>query len=91
MRRFFLVSIALFSIMISYAQSSRIYRSEFVTYDKREDAKLDKRDETTGYEAFLPKQFTEAGGEIRFLQKINIDATRNDYNTFLHLENIGGA
>ena len=91
MKRFFLMGIALFSICTTFAQSSRIFRSEFITYDKREDATADKREETNGYEAFKPERIAIAGGEIRFLQKIYIDATRNDYNTFFHLENVGMA
>ena len=38
MRKFLLASIALLTIFTSYAQSPRVYRSEFITYDKREDA-----------------------------------------------------
>ncbi len=91
MKRFFLISIALFSMFAAHAQSARIFRSEFITYDKREDAKSDKRQETNGYEVFKPELISEAGGEKRYLQKINIDATRNDYNTFFHLENVGMA
>ena len=91
MKKLLFVGIALFSILSAYAQSARIFRSEFITYDKREDAKTNKRDEINGYEAFKPELIAEAGGEKRFLQKIHIDATRNDYNTFFHLENIGMA
>ena len=87
MKKLFLVGVALFSIISTYAQSPRIYRSEFLTFDKREDAKAGKRAETAGYEDFKPERIAIAGGEIRFLQKIYIDATRNDYNTFFHLEN----
>lgn len=91
MRHLFLLSIALLSIISTYAQPARIYRSEFVTFDKREDAKAGKRTETVGYEDFKPERIAIAGGEVRFVQKINVDATRNDYNTFFHLENVGMA
>ncbi len=91
MRHLFLLSIALLSIISTYAQPARIYRSEFITFDKREDAKAGKRTETVGYEDFKPERIAIAGGEVRFVQKINVDATRNDYNTFFHLENVGMA
>ena len=91
MKRLFLAGVALLSIISAYAQSPRIYRSEFVTFDKREDAKAGKRSATAGYEDFKPERIAIAGGEIRFVQKISIDATRNDYNTFFHLENVGMA
>ena len=79
------------TIFTSYAQSPRVYRSEFITYDKREDAVADKRDEIARYWAYKPERIAIAGGEIRFVQKITIDATLNDYNLFLHLENAGMA
>ncbi|MBR4854370.1 MAG: hypothetical protein IKU88_06545 [Alistipes sp.] len=91
MRKFLLASIALLTILTSYAQSPRVYRSEFITYDKREDAVADKRDEIARYWAYKPERIAIAGGEIRFVQKITIDATLNDYNLFLHLENAGMA
>jgi beta-galactosidase len=91
MRKFLLASIALLTIFTSYAQSPRVYRSEFITYDKREDAVADKRDEIARYWAYKPERIAIAGGEIRFVQKITIDATLNDYNLFLHLENAGMA
>ena len=91
MRKFLLASIALMTIFTSYAQSPRVYRSEFITYDKREDAVADKRDEIARYWAYKPERIAIAGGEIRFVQKITIDATLNDYNLFLHLENAGMA
>ena len=91
MRKFLLVGVALFSIIASYAQSPRVYRSEFITYDKREDAVTDKRDEIARYWAYKPERISIAGGEARFVQKITIDATLNDYNLFLHIENAGMA
>ena len=45
MRRFILTATALFSIIAAAAQGPRIYRTEFITYDKREDAVADKRSE----------------------------------------------
>ena len=92
MRKFLLVGALLFAaIASSYAQAPRVYRSEFITYDKREDAVTDKRDEIARYWAYKPERIAIAGGEVRFVQKFTIDATLNDYNLFLHLENAGMA
>ena len=91
MRKFLLAGIALFFAIAGYAQSPRVFRSEFITYDKREDAVTDKRDEIARYWAYKPERIAIAGGEVRFVQKITIDATLNDYNLFLHLENAGMA
>ena len=89
MRKFLLAGIALFFAIAGYAQGPRVFRSEFITYDKREDAVTDKRDEIARYWAYKPERIAIAGGEVRFVQKITIDATLNDYNLFLHLENAG--
>lgn len=91
MKKFFLLGIALMSIINTQAQTSRVYRSEFLTYDKREDATADKRSETARYADYKPERIAIAGGEIRYVQKVEIDATMNDYNLYLHLENVGMA
>ena len=38
MKKFILLGLSLMTILSSVAQSSRVFRSEFLTYDKREDA-----------------------------------------------------
>lgn len=91
MKRFFLLGIALFSIITVAAQDARIFRSEFITYDKREDALADNREGIVRYMVFAPKFLTSGGGEERFLQNVGLDSSLNDYNVFLHLENVGGA
>ena len=79
------------SMINAFAQGPRVYRSEFITYDKREDAVNDNRSETARYVDFKPQPVSVAGGEARFVQKVTIDATMNDYNLFFHLENVGMA
>ena len=91
MKRIFLLGLSLMMALSALAQGPRVYRSEFVTFDKREDAVADKRSETANYTPFKPERIAIAGGEARFVQKINIDATLNDYNVFFHLENVGMA
>ncbi len=48
MRRLILAGAALLATLAADAQGPRVWRSEFLTYDKREDAAADKRDATTG-------------------------------------------
>ena len=87
MKRFVLLGLALFSIISAVAQSARVYRSEFITYDKREDAVADKRDEIARYMDFKPVSVDVVDGAARYMQKFEIDATMNDYNLFFHVEN----
>ena len=87
MKRFVLLGLALFSIISAVAQSARVYRSEFITYDKREDAVADKRDEIARYMDFEPVSVDVVDGAARYMQKFEIDATMNDYNLFFHVEN----
>ena len=78
MKRLVLLGLALFSIIGAMAQSARVYRSEFITYDKREDAVADKRGETARYLDFTPVSVDVVEGAARYMQKFEIDATMND-------------
>ena len=91
MKRFFLLGLALFSFIAVMAQDAQIFRSEFITYDKREDAEADNRQAINRHMVFAPELLVAAGGEERFLQSVNLDSSLNDYNVFLHLESVGGA
>ena len=83
------------ALILSYDVASaqaRISRSEFIFYDRREDAKQDIRTNIENYITICPElQFETSEGNVRkvYEQKIDIPATWNDYNTYLHLENIG--
>ena len=91
MKKFLLLGVALFSIISVVAQDARIFRSEFITYDKREDAVADNRSGIARYVEFAPQLLVASAGEERFLQNVDMDSSLNDYNVFLHLENVGGA
>lgn len=91
MKRFFLLGVALCSIISAMAQDAQIFRSEFITYDKREDAEADNRQAINRHMAFAPELLVASGGEERFSQRVELDSSLNDYNVFLHLESIGGA
>ena len=91
MKKIFLLGVALLSILPVVAQDARIFRSEFITFDKRENAVADNRDGIARYMDFKPELLVAAAGEERFLQSVGMDSSLNDYNVFLHLENVGGA
>ena len=71
---------------------ARIARTEFICYDKREDAKRDIRSGIDKYIAIAPTlQFENASGSVRavYEQTIEVPASWNDYNAYLHTENVG--
>lgn len=74
------------------AAQARIARSEFICYDKREDAKRDIRTNIDKYIDLRPTlQFEATEGTVRavYEQKVEVPAAWNDYNTYLHTENVG--
>lgn len=91
MKRLFLVCLTLLAASVGWAQQSRIFRSEFLTYDRRETAVADKREGTNGYLAFAPELISQSEQELVWAQRYDVDAAMNDYNIFLHLENIATA
>ena len=71
----------------------RVARSEFVCYDRREDANKDIRTGIEKHIVIAPmEQFRSDDGKVRavYEQKIDIPATWQDYNAYLHLEKVGG-
>ena len=71
----------------------RVSRSEFLCYDRREDASKDIRTGIDKHIVIAPaEQFRADEGKIRavYEQKIEIPATWNDFHAYLHMENVGG-
>ena len=84
--------LALFvSLDVASAQAV-ISRTEFICYDKRNDAKSDIRINNDKYIDFRPTLQFEGEGSVRavYEQEIAVPASWNDYNAYLHTENIGG-
>lgn len=82
----------LFCVCETMAQR-RVSRSEFVCYDRREDAIKDVRTSIDKHIVISPEeQFRTDEGKVRavYEQKFEIPATWNDYNAYLHMENVGG-
>ncbi|MDE6140000.1 MAG: hypothetical protein K2F95_03500 [Alistipes sp.] len=76
------------------AQSARVLRSEFITFDKRDDARRGIRDNIEKYIDVRPAMVSMGGGDdarITFEQRFDVPASWNDYNAYLHMENTGGA
>ena len=84
--------LALFvSLDVASAQAV-ISRTEFICYDKRNDAKSDIRINNDKYIDFRPTLQFEGEGSVRavYEQEIAVPASWNDYNAYLHTENVGG-
>ena len=88
----FLVFAMIFATVDVVMAQARIARTEFLCYDKREDAKRDVRTQIDKYIAVCPElQFETDEGGVRavYEQTINVPASWNDYNAYLHLESVG--
>ena len=71
----------------------RASRSEFICYDRREDATKDVRTAISAHIVIAPEeQFRTDEGKVRavYEQKIEVPAMWNDFNAYLHMENVGG-
>ena len=88
----FLLLVAAVVVPIVADAQALIRRTEFLTYDKREDAKRDIRTNIDKHIAIRPElQFESEEGTVRrvYEQHIDIPASWNDYNAYLHIENVG--
>ena len=69
-----------------------ISRTEFVCFDKRNDAQSDTRTNNDKYIELRPTLQFEGEGSVSavYEQEIVVPASWNDYNAYLHTENVGG-
>lgn len=84
--------VVLFCVAEATAQV-RVLRSEFLCYDRREDANRDVRTTIDKHIVIAPEeQFRADEGKVRavYEQTFEIPATWQDYNAYLHMENVGG-
>ena len=80
--------------MVDMASAQAIIdRSEFICYDKRDDAKRDIRSNNDKYIDIRPTLQFEGEGSVRavYEQEIEVPAAWNDYNAYLHTENVGAS
>ena len=94
-KSFFYPIFAFWALFVSLDVASAqavISRTEFICYDKRNDAKSDIRINNDKYIDFRPTLQFEGEGSVRavYEQEIAVPASWNDYNAYLHTENIGG-
>ncbi len=95
MKNRFLYTITLFVAVISLCESlsaqAIIRRTEFICYDKRDDSKSDIRKNNDKYIELQPTLQFEGEGSVRavYEQVIDVPASWNDYNAYLHTENVG--
>lgn len=84
--------LALFVSLDGAFAQAVISRTEFICYDKRNDAKSDIRTNNDKYIDLCPTLQFEGEGSVRavYEQEIVVSASWNDYNAYLHTENIGG-
>ncbi len=84
--------LALFVSLDMAAAQAVISRTEFICYDKRADAKSDIRTNNDKYIDLRPTLQFEGEGSVRavYEQEIEVPASWNDYNAYLHTENIAG-
>lgn len=83
--------LAIFTILVALCGSisaQRALRSEFTLYDTREDALTANHSQTVNHIPFVAKSTGTLGALEMFEMEINVPASWNDYNTYLHLENI---
>lgn len=75
----------------SLSAQAIIRRTEFICYDKRDDSKSDIRKNNDKYIELQPTLQFEGEGSVRavYEQQIEVPASWNDYNAYLHTENVG--
>ena len=84
--------LALFVSLDGAFAQAVISRTEFICFDKRNDAKSDIRTNNDKYIDLRPTLQFEGEGSVRavYEQEIVVPASWNDYNAYLHTENVGG-
>lgn len=86
-----LIGIVCISAMGFVANAQRVYRTEFKTFDSREEARALKRADGVNYRTIAPTFDSESDGVKVYAQQFDVPASWNDYNAYLHLENIQSA
>ncbi len=95
MKRFILYTIATLFVALFLVEElsaqARVARSEFICYDKREDALNDVRDNIDKYVSFCPELQFETEGTVRavYEQEVDVPAAWGDFSIYLHMENVG--
>lgn len=73
------------------AQERAAYRAEFVPFDTREDAAVQRREKIQEYVAFTPEAFLQRGDTLTYGQVVELPLLQTDRDIYLHLEAVGSA
>lgn len=85
------IALAVALAIVSNATAQRVWRSEFITYDTREDARAGRRPEGDNFRLISPTFDSEKEGVKIYVQTFDVPASWNDYNVYLHLESVQSA
>lgn len=91
MKRFTITLAAVAASLLAAAQSHEIFRSQAEVYDTREAAAAGNPASYGCYVAFAPEYDGEAMSMRVYGQTLDVPAAWNDYNVYLHLENVSSA
>ena len=82
-----LVIFALFAALCGSISAQSTLRSEYILYDAREDALRRDCSKTVNHIPFVPKSMGSLGEMEMYSMEIDVPASWNDYNAYIHLEN----
>lgn len=91
MKRLTLILLGVVTCFIPAAAQNRVFRSEFVPYETRENANARNREATERYLPFLPDKVVELGALKAVHGNLQVPVSWSDSDIFLHLENVGSA
>lgn len=89
MKRVFTIILALCAI--AHISAQQIYRTEFSTFDVREDALKNDHSKTERHINFAPKKLEVVQNVVVMGQVVNTPTAWSDYNVYLHIQNCGKA
>ncbi|MBQ2417947.1 MAG: hypothetical protein II282_07135, partial [Alistipes sp.] len=82
-----LVIFALFAALCGSISAQSLLRSEFSLYDAREDALRRDHSKTVNHIPFVPKAMGSLGDISMYGMELDVPASWNDFNAYIHLEN----
>ena len=95
MRKIITITAALSAVFAATATATatppRVLRSEFIAYDTREAALSGDRHSIQRFTVVNPTIVSQRRDAVIYMQGFDTDPAYGDYNTYLHLENVGSA
>ncbi len=87
MKKISIIAASVLLAATAYCQSARIYRTEFVPFDTREDATANNRNNTVHYLRYSPTAMGSDGKTEIVGETVAIPTSWSDYDVYLHVEN----